>query len=129
MCSVDDCEPWAIYNEARRKARKTHICEECGRGIAAGEEYLRIEGLCDGKWSTYKLCQHCDAASTVMRVMCNGWPLGDLWQELVEHWADGYRSVPFARLIAGVKLRWHDGRDPVPTGCGDLARQLMAGVA
>lgn len=32
----------------------------------------------------------------------------------------------FGRLIACMRLRWHDGADPVPTGMVELAEQMLA---
>ena len=126
MCSVDDCPPWLVYNETRPTARKPHSCGECGRVIVAGEMYLRIQGRVEGTWLAYKVCRHCTAVSRFMRVLCGGHSVGNLLDELREHWYDGYRSIPLARWIAGMNRRWHDGRDPVPTGCGAVAGELMA---
>lgn len=126
MCAVDDCPPWQVYNETRPVARRTHCCSECGRDINAGEKYLRIQGLCDDNWATHKICRHCEALSAFMMVLCSGHPLGDLYEELAEHWREGYASIPLGRLIVGLKLKWHDGADPVPSGCGAMARELMA---
>jgi hypothetical protein len=33
--------------------------------------------------------------------------------------------VQLARWIVGMKLRWHDGADEVPTGCARHAGELM----
>jgi hypothetical protein len=52
-----------------------------------------------------------------------------LYDELLEHWRDGFRSAGLFRLIVGMRRRWHDGRDPVPTGVGALARQMLGQVA
>lgn len=125
MCAIDDCDPWDVYKDSRPAARKTHHCVECGRTVLAGERYFRAEGCIDGGWTTYKLCQHCDALSSFMMVLCNGWPFTRLLEEMQEHWREGYASVPVGRLIACMKLRWHDGADPVPVGCGAMARDLM----
>ncbi|HEX3778407.1 MAG TPA: hypothetical protein VHX38_01985 [Pseudonocardiaceae bacterium] len=126
MCRVEDCDPWDVVTETRPLAHKSHCCTECGRTIQTGEPYLRIKGHCGGRWEEHKICQHCDAASEVMSVMCHGWPLGDLLDELVEHWREGYCSVPYGRLIARMRRKWHDGADMVPTGCRELANALLA---
>lgn len=125
MCAVDDCEPWLFYNETRPTAHKPHGCDECGRVIAVGEVYRRIQGRVEETWVSYKGCRHCMALGEFMRALCGGWPLGYLVDELREHWFDGYRSIAMARWIAGVKHGWHDGRDPIPAGCGAAARELM----
>lgn len=125
MCAIDDLEPWDVYGDSRPTARKEHGCIECDRTIRKGEKYFRAEGCIDGTWLTYKLCQHCDSLSGFMMTLCNGWPFGDLYDELVEHWREGYASIPLGRLIVSMRLKWHDGSDPVPERCGDIARVLM----
>jgi hypothetical protein len=40
-------------------ARKKHQCSGCHGTINPGEEYERLEGLFDARWSTWKQCQHC----------------------------------------------------------------------
>lgn len=129
MCRVDDCDPWAVVTETNVQARIKHQCTECWRTIQPGETYLLVKGIVSGgdKWEQHKICRHCEAAGEVMTVMCNGWPLDDLLFEFNEHWTDGYRSIPFARLIAQMRHRWHDGTDEVPTGCRELAHALMGG--
>jgi hypothetical protein len=46
---------------------------------------------------------------------------------MVEHWRDGYTSVAFGRLIAGLRFGWHGGSDPVPDRekIRELAREMM----
>lgn len=125
MCAVDDAEPWAFSHQETRTARKVHRCDECGREIAAGELYEHLTGVFDGHWSTFRWCRHCDAAGQWMNHVCGGWMLGNLDEELVEHWREGFTSIGFARLIVGMKLRWHGGRDQVPTGVDALAGQML----
>jgi len=125
MCAVEDCPPWDVYNETNPTAVLEHGCTECGRTIRGGEQYRRVEGKCDGYWNTHKICAHCDAASAWMMTVCNGWVFDNLHTELLEHWRDGYQSAGMFRLIIGIRRRWHDGRDRVPTGVSDLARSMM----
>jgi len=127
MCAFDDCDTADIWTHRDRKARVPHRCRECGRTVAPGETYRLNTWLYDGRWSTSKTCQHCLAAGSWLDEVCGGYPVGMLREELVEHWHEGFRSVPFARLIAGQKRRWHDGRDPIPEGVAALANQMMQG--
>ena len=62
-----------------------------------------------------------------MTAVCNGWIFGDLYSEMREHWYEGYTSVAFGRLIAGVRFGWHDGMDPVPDKAvvGRLATEMV----
>lgn len=127
MCAIDDCEPWKIRNDTEPCALKDYECVECHRTIAAGERYHKLVGLLESgaKFETYRTCRHCSALSSFMNVMCGGWIIGDLYTELVDHWREGYASIPLGRLIACMRLRWHDGADPVPTEAGAIARQML----
>jgi hypothetical protein len=128
MCAVEDCEPWAVCREEWPAARKEHRCNECRRTIRSGEKYRKITGIIsypNSKWENHRICEHCDAMSAWMTVMCGGWPLDDLYGELVEHWREGYASIPFGRLIACMRLKWHDGNDPVPEGMGAVAKSML----
>lgn len=125
MCAIDDSEPPTVYREQQPRARKPHRCAECARTIPPGERYHRITGLWDGRWDQIHQCRHCVAVSAWMNTVCGGYLFYNLLEELIEHWDEGYRSVPLARLIVGMKRKWHDGADPVPEGVGDLATQMM----
>ena len=80
-----DCEP-DFYNDTRRRARKVHQCEECGREIAAGEEYEFVTGKWDGSISVYKTCADC--LSIRDSFFCDGWLHGGMWEALDEHLCD-----------------------------------------
>lgn len=125
MCAVEDCEPWTVHNQTLPVARKEYCCGECGRTIKPGEKYCKDVGLCDGRWSTNRTCLHCQAMGSWMNVMCQGYPLGWLYSELVEHFREGYSSVQFGRLIIQMRQKWHDGADPVPTGMAAMAQEML----
>lgn len=132
MCAVDDCVPWVVARTSRPTARKGYRCYECRRPILAGERYHKLVALSQWgqeaipvAWDTVRTCPHCIAASEWMSVVCGGYPLGQLLEELHEHWSEGYRSVAFGRLIVGVRRRWHDGRDPIPVGVSELASAML----
>ncbi len=125
MCAVDACEPADVWSQRDRKARVPHRCGECQRTVDTGETYRLFKWLYDGRWSSAKVCRHCLAAGEWLDVVCGGWPVGMLREELIEHWDEGYCAVAFGRLIAGQKMGWHDGRDPVPSGVASLATRMM----
>lgn len=127
MCAIDSCDPATLWSEKWRTARKPHRCEECDRIIAVSERYRFVSALTDGHWSDYRTCAHCAVAGRWLDEVCGGYPSMMLREELFEHWHEGFRSIPFGRLAVGQKLRWHDGRDPVPDGAAvaELARQMM----
>lgn len=125
MCAVDDCVPWTVRTETTPRALKDYRCVECPRTIRKGERHHKLVGLSDGEWHTSRTCNHCMALSSFMNVMCGGYPIGQLRAELVEHWREGYVSIPLGRLIACMRLGWHDGTDPVPTGVGAMAHEML----
>jgi hypothetical protein len=127
MCAVDDAEPWDFCHSSNPRAAKQHICCECRRTIRRGETHHYLSGVYDGHWSSYRWCHHCQAAGRWMQTVCGGHLLGDLLAEMREHWYEGYRSVEFGRLIASVKLGWHDGRDEIPDTAQvhELAMRMM----
>lgn len=50
----------SAYWESHRKARKEHICCECGSEIKKGETYQVCEGIWDGEFARYKTCCVCE---------------------------------------------------------------------
>jgi hypothetical protein len=126
MCAIEDCDPADFWHHSTRTARQPHRCDECGRAVSPAEKYDLYTWLYEGRWSRMKVCAHCSAAGEWLNVMCGGWPIGGLGEELSEHWDEGYRSIGFARLIVGFGRRWRDGTDLIPTGVAELARLMMA---
>ena len=54
-----DFESPKIYNVKEPVARKEHICCECRCTIKPGEQYEKVEGLWENKFTTYKTCNDC----------------------------------------------------------------------
>lgn len=125
MCAIDDAPYPEVYHESHPVARRAHACLECGRVVRPGERYRLVRGKWEGVWSTIKECAHCEAIGDVMNVLCGGYPHGELLDELVDHWYEGYRSVAYGRLIALARRRWLDGHAPVPADCAALGRALL----
>lgn len=125
MCAIDDAEQPEFWHDEWRTAAKDHACGECRRRIRRGERHHFVSSLYDGRWSSWRTCEHCIHAATWINSVCGGYLLGGLLEELVEHWHEGFRSVGFGRLIVGVQRQWHDGRDEVPTGVAELATAMM----
>ena len=106
MCSIDG-DPPSFYREERRKARKVHTCEECGRQIEAGERYRFVSGMWNGHVGEHKACAHCDAAQRLLVKHCDGYMLGCLREELAEHIEEYLPwSISAARMMVGVKRHW-----------------------
>jgi hypothetical protein len=57
-----DCESPSAYSSTSRRARKAHLCYECGTGIAPGETYRYVSGIWDGSPSSYHFHTECDLA-------------------------------------------------------------------
>lgn len=60
-CCVDpgDYETLIIMTDENRKARKEHVCGECGGTIEKGEVYHYESGVCAGSWEIHKTCWFC----------------------------------------------------------------------
>jgi hypothetical protein len=80
-----DCEA-EFHTEKEVKARKTHICYECGREINKGEIYEKVFGKWDGLTHTYKTCFDC--LSVRNEFFCS-WYYGQVWSDLKEYLTPG----------------------------------------
>lgn len=128
MCAIDSGDYSDIWRAETRTARKPHWCEECARRIQPGETYRYITELYDGRWATFKQCRHCVALGAWMDVLCGGYPIAGLHEELIEHWREGYASLSVGRWIVAMQKRWHDGADPVPQGVSEAAQWVLSQV-
>jgi len=73
-----------LYRESMPKARKQHVCCECGATIDPGEIYQRVEGMWEGDFATYKTCEFCANVRKKARDdfdlnMDEGFPFEQLW--------------------------------------------------
>jgi hypothetical protein len=81
-CSVDvDGTPQA-YKVGLPKARKVHVCCECGEPIQIGQQYEKTTALWDGHWETYKTCAPCLAMRN--HYCPSGWYFGFLGETIQE---------------------------------------------
>lgn len=94
-------------------ARKTHECDQCGRGITAGETYRRDAGIYDGAPYAMVCCLQCEAFGRELYDLGiegeAGWPhLPDVdWRDL--EWTDRYETDDTVRLLRAFVLfrrRW-----------------------
>ena len=78
--AYDDCGDCGNDNVATyRKARKKHLCEECGRTIVPGEKYERFIKFYDGSVYVYKTCLDCISVRDVL--FCS-WIFGQIWEDV-----------------------------------------------
>jgi len=54
-------ETYAVYVEARHRARRPHVCGACHETIPVGVVYTRVFMLFDGRKETIKRCWRCQA--------------------------------------------------------------------
>lgn len=114
-----DFEPADVFRREHRTAAKPHKCTECGRVILKGEQHDYVVMLCDGFWSRDRVCAHCKAAARWLWLVCGGYGIGGLSDELWEHWHEDplYRSHWLGRAIIGMRLKWRGMEppaDPLP---------------
>ena len=95
---MNDCDwdPARVYRSAIRKARKPHVCCECGGTIAVGERHEYVTANWEGTWCDFRTCPDC----VVIRCnlarregSCGGWLHGGMLEELesIKYDPDGER--------------------------------------
>lgn len=62
-----DCEPCTIYKETNVAARSDTRCSACREKIVKAAKYWRIAILFDGRWTTVRRCQRCQAIHLHLR--------------------------------------------------------------
>ena len=115
MCAIDDGDLCTIWRETTPRAAKPYKCAECGREIAPGEKYKRIDCLFEGSWDYAHICAHCGVMADWLGKECGGWVLRGVLDDFREH-ANDYRWPDLYRLIVGVKRKWQrfDGEALMP---------------
>lgn len=106
MCRIEDSEMSDLIVTSYPRAAKNHACFECRQAISKGDVHLHSKSLYDGHWSSARLCQRCEAAAKWLTRECGGYIFGEIEEELVEHWHEGYQSLPLGRLIVHMRRRW-----------------------
>ena len=125
MCMYDeiDDENVTIFINTIRKARKSHLCNECGRTIARKEPYHFLSGLWDGRFDSYKTCLHCQIGQHWLQRQCRGFLLGMTQEDLQEHFEE-YEMLSIGKLVVGMKREWQrfDGAGlmKLPTMPGEI---------
>lgn len=95
-CSCgNEGEVASVSTIAMRKARKTHVCTECGEKIEKGEKYEYVAGLWDGHWDTFKTCNIC--LRIRKDVCCDGFVYGELREIIREEFYLDYVTGEFLK--------------------------------
>jgi hypothetical protein len=107
---ADGCEPYSVYNEHQRRARKDHRCSACQAVvIRRGDLYKDIRTVFEGEAETIKRCARCEALYQHLK---------GLGQRTVTR-ADGStyqvtHFVPAEKLDCGNSYQDEWERDPPP---------------
>ena len=85
MCNTGDAESPSFSSTSFPKARKEHVCCECGAGIDKGEVYENTSGMRSGGFSVFKTCLFCVDTREMYRGEENlsrhdTVPIGELWE-------------------------------------------------
>lgn len=86
---VDGGDRAEFYKSKIIKARKDHICYECGEPILKGDSYERVTAKWDRDIDTIKTCRNC--LSIREEFFCDGYLHGTMWDDYEEHirYSDG----------------------------------------
>ena len=82
-CSTGDYDPPAIFSSKEVKARKSHVCCECGGEIKKGDYYEKVKGLWEGEWREFKTCFTCLDVREVY-FPCDEFCIGEMYYEIGE---------------------------------------------
>lgn len=115
---IDDADQWEVSIRHNPRARKLHVCCECGRTIERGEQHLVVKALYEKKWSTYRTCVHCEAVSGWLYATCGGYLSEGILEDLGEHWSENeLRHYWLGRYILSMERKWRTSAGelmPVP---------------
>ena len=79
MSCCFDGDPWELYCEIFRRARRSYRCCECGAQINPGDEYQHIAGKLEGTFYRDHTCEKCaDLRDALAEVTCP--ELGGLYE-------------------------------------------------
>jgi len=73
----DECQ---FENVTTRRARKDHICIECGETISKGQHYEIYTTKFDGEVKSVKTCAICKEIRSAL--YCDGFFFGQMWDDI-----------------------------------------------
>ena len=89
-CIIEVEDPPTMDISRTRRARKAHVCCECGDTIEAGSLYQYTDNLTDEKWRHYKTCARCENVASDF--FPRGRYYGNLVQDFYECFGFDYRD-------------------------------------
>jgi len=114
--ACDDADPCEFIDSRIVKARKSHICSECGGTIAAGETYKVFAYKFEGEFGSDKVCDPCREAAREFDYHIVG---GSFWQMMHEEWHQGAHIQACINRLESARakehmrqqwIKWHDRR-------------------
>lgn len=108
-----ECEIPEFYSTSTPRARKAHVCCECGSDIFKGEKHFQATGKWDGAISSYRQHLICERACEFIRdhidYECIGY--GTLFEycggvDYFKHYKKELKYRTFRHLIA--RIRWRE---------------------
>lgn len=78
---------WTHLRDTTPKARKSHVCDLCGKPIFAGEAHIYRRGIRDGEFVASRMHSQCEAVT-------RGWSDDD--------WEGGVDFGEFRRALAAL---------------------------
>lgn len=100
----DDADPCSFVDRTSVKARKSHVCTECGGTIAPGETYQRIASVFEGEFRADKICEPCQEAAGEFHFYIIG---GLLWQSFEEQWDEGAHIQACIQRLETARAKEH----------------------
>lgn len=94
----------SAFRTVTRRARKHHLCCECGTSIAVGDRYQYSSGIWDGEPSDYKQCMNCheiiNAAARSAEFIEDGPCFGELYEWFESHMCRGFEGIDWVSGMA-----------------------------
>ena len=81
------CDPAEVYRASFQKARKEHLCVECGHVITPGQEYQRVFMVYEGDPSTHVFCERCSDLIEAFSDVGYCWGIGQFFEDYGD-WLD-----------------------------------------
>lgn len=98
-CSCDfsdynwDEESVQLYTKQTRKAKKEHICNECGVVIPINTSYIYEKFMYDNLFFQHKTCMDCESVRTAF-YPTGGYTFSELWETVLHNIDSCNKEIP-----------------------------------
>src|ERR1700749_2787400 len=103
--SYIDNEPESFYKEETRKSKKNHQCCECDREIKVNELYKFVSAVLDGKYISFKTCNHCSLVKEWLLEIRGEFIHGELNEE-IKYYAFECKKMFIYRIFVQIRNKW-----------------------